>query len=172
MNIKTAKFLKDTYRLKTLIRYNNTPRVTNESVAEHSFFTTLIVYRLYDEYDFDLYIALKMALFHDIPESNLSDIPNNTKLMFPEIAKAIKDHQKAASDMIDPSMTPLIEDFENQTTKEAHIVRLADLMSILQYTKYESDLGNRYMKSIYADVSCICTQFEETLKKYKRNKQS
>lgn len=167
---KFRAFLETIYKLKTLIRYNNTPRIMNESVAEHMYFVAMIVYRLYDDYDFDLYIALRMSLFHDIPEVHLSDMPNNTKEMFPEIAAAVKKSQKSASDMIDSAMTPLVEDYENQSTKEAKIVKMADILSILQYTGQEKNLGNEYMRKIYNRVVTIADKCFDEIEVYKRAK--
>ena len=162
------RFLSETYKLKTLIRYNNTPRIGNESIAEHMYFCALIVYKLYDEFKFDLHIAIRMALFHDIPEIYLSDMPHNTKSAFPEIASAVKNSQKAASDMLDPTMTPLIEDYENQGTIEAKIVRLADLLSILQYTGQESKLGNQYMTKIFKEMKPLVDKQFKMLEGCKR----
>lgn len=162
------KFLTETYKLKSIIRYNNTPHLVNESIAEHQYFVALIVYKLYDKYNFDLYIALKMALFHDIPEIFLSDTPHNTKTMFPKIAAAAKDSQKIASDMIDPSMTPLVEDYEHQKTIEARIVRIADILSVIQYTKQEVKLGNKYMSKIYDDTKKYLNKLYEKIKEYER----
>ncbi|NJR72716.1 MAG: HD domain-containing protein [Scytonema sp. CRU_2_7] len=142
------KFLEETYHLKTLIRYNNTPRLLNESIAEHMYYVALIVYKLYEFYTFDLSVALKIALFHDIPEIYLSDMPSNTKKMFPEMKKAVQDNQKKASDLIDPTMTPFIEQYETQSSSEAKIVKLADLLSVIQYTSVEASLGNKYMDRI------------------------
>ena len=167
-NRMMMQFLSETYRLKTLIRYNNTPRIENESVAEHMYFVAIIVYKLYDVFDFDLHIALRMALFHDIPEIYLSDMPNNTKSMFPGIAKSVKQCQNAASDMLDPTMTPLIDDYENQKTLEARIVKLADLMSILQYTRQESKLGNEYMERIFKEVKPLVDKQFKKLEEQRR----
>ena len=162
------KYLSETYKLKTLIRYNNTPRIENESIAEHMYFVILIVYKLYDEYRFDLHIAMRMALFHDIPEIYLSDMPNNTKTLFPEIAVAVRNNQRAASNMLDSTMTPFIEDYENQKTIEAKVVKLADLLSILQYTGQEAKLGNQYMKHIYNQVTVEVDDHLAKIKEYKR----
>lgn len=148
INKEINKFIEQTYRLKTMVRYNNTPRIKSESVAEHMYFVTLTVYKLYEYYDFDLPTALKMALFHDIPEIYLSDIPSNTKTMFPELREINKKNLKKAIDFIDPTMAPFIEAYELQETVEAKIVKLADLLSVVQYTSLESKLGNAYMQSI------------------------
>jgi len=148
MKKELKDFLNTTYKMKSLIRYNNTPRLVDESIAEHQYFVALIVYKLYDDYKFDMKIALQMSLFHDIPEIMLSDVPSNTKRMFPEISDALRKNQKKASDMIDSTMTPLIEDYENLATDEALVVHLADILSIIQYTTQEVHLGNRYMEPI------------------------
>ncbi len=49
---KIKNFLSDIYALKSLIRYSNTFRILNESIAEHSYFVSLIVLELHNHYDF------------------------------------------------------------------------------------------------------------------------
>lgn len=44
----------DMYNLDYIVRYSNVPRIKNETVAAHSFFVALEVYKLYEEYEFDL----------------------------------------------------------------------------------------------------------------------
>ena len=40
--------LEDLYSLKHITRYNNIPRIKEESVAEHSYFVALITARLHN----------------------------------------------------------------------------------------------------------------------------
>ncbi len=152
---KLETFLENTYNLKTLIRYNNTPRILHESIAEHMYFVALTVYELYHIYTFDLLVALKMALFHDIPEIFLSDIPSNTKKMFPDMEEVSRKNQEKAINLIDSTMSPFVDSYEHQNTFEAKIVKLADILSVLQYTKMESNLGNLYMRKIYETTKPI-----------------
>lgn len=148
MNDEVNSYIKTIYMLKTLVRYNNTPRIVDESVAEHQYFVAMIVYKLYSYYNFNLSVAIKMALFHDVPEIFLSDMPNNTKSLFPEIAKSVRKSQKKACEMVDKSMSPLVEEYEDQASVESKIVKLADILSIVQYTRQESLLGNEFMDHI------------------------
>lgn len=60
--------IKDLYALKNITRFNNLSRINDESVAEHGFFVSLIVARLYRKYNFNLGKALLMATIHDIFE--------------------------------------------------------------------------------------------------------
>lgn len=163
------KFLDEVYSLKTLVRYNNTPRIVNESNAEHMYFVSIIVHKLNEFYNFDENIAIKMALFHDIPEIHLSDVPHNTKEKFPDIGNAVSNNQVQASDMIDPTMTPFVELYEKQQTVESKIVRLADYLSVLQYTKYEADLGNIHMKRIHKATQPLVQKLMEELKSNETN---
>jgi len=72
-------FLNEIYILKHIIRYNTVPKISHESVAEHSFFVTAIVLELHKYYDFDLEKALTMAVVHDFCETHISDVPRNVK---------------------------------------------------------------------------------------------
>lgn len=167
VNKDLDKFLEETYKLKRMIRYNNTPRVIDESVAEHSYFVALIVYRLYEDYDFDLHIALQMALFHDLPEIFLSDVPNNTKAMFPKLKEIMESYEFDAINMLDPSMTGFIRDYAEQKTLESMIVRAADMLSIIQYTSQEAELGNAYMGRIRDDVKPLVKKIFKALERFK-----
>lgn len=156
------EFMSDIYALKYIIRYNNTPKIQNESVAEHSFFVASIILKLYEEYDFDLTKALIMSITHDYVEIYISDVPRNVKDRFPALNESLNIVESQAWRTFFPQFEKLIEEFEDKKTKEAKIVKLADSLSILQYTKTEVKLGNEgYMKLIYDTVQ---PQVKEDLK--------
>jgi 5'-deoxynucleotidase YfbR-like HD superfamily hydrolase len=109
-----------------------------------------------------------MALFHDISEVLLSDTPHNTKKMFPKIAVAVKDCQKPAINMIDPSMIGIIENYDDQKTIEARIVKIADILSVIQYTRQEVSLGNKYMRRILDESISYTQKLYKKVEEYRR----
>ena len=117
-----ATFSKDIDVLRSLIRYQNCNRLVNESVAEHSFYVAVFVLKLREYYDFNLEVALKTALIHDIPEARISDIPHNIKLANPEVAAALeKAEEKVTIDMLSEEANALLKSFNHGDTVEGKI---------------------------------------------------
>ena len=117
-----ATFSKDIDVLRSLIRYQNCNRLVNESVAEHSFYVAVFVLKLREYYDFNLEVALKTALIHDIPEARISDMPHNIKLANPEVAAALeKAEEKVTVDMLSEEANTLLKSFNHGDTVEGKI---------------------------------------------------
>ena len=117
-----ATFSKDVDVLRSLIRYQNCNRLVNESVAEHSFYVAVFVLKLREYYDFNLEVALKTALIHDIPEARISDIPHNIKIANPEVAAALeKAEEKVTVDMLSEEANALLKSFNHGDTVEGKI---------------------------------------------------
>ena len=73
--INVADLMKD-YRLKSTIRYNNRNKITNESVAEHSFYVGLYTLEICNKLKLNHSLtkyALEKALLHDMVERDISD---------------------------------------------------------------------------------------------------
>ena len=86
------KLIKKLYSLQVLIRFNNCWRTINENVATHSYFVVLITRFLYDYYckkynniNLDFTRMLDMSIIHDLPESDISDLPNDVKIKFSKL---------------------------------------------------------------------------------------
>ena len=140
------------YNLKFIQRYSITPRITNETVAEHSFFVATYVMELYKDYKFDLNKAVQMAIIHDFAESFIGDITLSTKTMCPEL------------------VNELYREYEQRTSVESLIVKLADTMQVKQYAGNEIELGNNSitMRSIFSRAVDDIDLFERKLAVYKR----
>ena len=167
MNIKQC--INELYSLKHIIRYNNLPRIQDESVAEHSFFVSLIVARLHTQYKFNLEKALLTAIVHDISEIWISDIPRNITIEFPKLKNLISDIEDNVVIEKFPEYFTLITEFNNASTVEGIIVKYADVLSILQYAKNEVLLGsNYYMPTVIKEAEKEIKKYEKKLKKYRR----
>lgn len=78
--------------------------------------------KLREYYDFNLEVALKTALIHDIPEARISDIPHNIKLANPEVAAALeKAEEKVTIDMLSEEANALLKSFNHGDTVEGKI---------------------------------------------------
>lgn len=164
-------FITEIYGLKHIIRYNNIPKITNESVAEHTFFVTAIVLKLNNYYKFNLEKALVMATIHDFIETYISDIPRNVKNKYKKLNDVLVEVEKDAWNDIYPEYKIYIDELEENKTIEAKIVNLADTLSVLQYSSTEVKLGNEgYMKQVFIDINKKINKNIENINKMGCNK--
>ena len=159
-----ATFSKDVDVLRSLIRYQNCNRLVNESVAEHSFYVAVFVLKLREYYDFNLEVALKTALIHDIPEARISDIPHNIKIANPEVAAALeKAEEKVTVDMLSEEANVLLKSFNHGDTVEGKICQLADVLSVVLYANDEIKCGNRIFNYIAIKAIARCKEIVASL---------
>lgn len=159
------------YNLKFIQRYSVTPRITNETVAEHSFFVATYVMELYKYYKFDLNKAVQMAIIHDFAESFIGDITLSTKTMCPDLVEAVSNAEKEVMFQNFPSFIyELYREYEQRTSVESLIVKLADTLQVRQYAGNEISLGNNSvtMRNIFSRAVDDIDLFERKLAVYKR----
>ena len=163
------EFYNSVYRLSQIPRYATINRIRSEDVAQHSFFVSIIVIKLYDEYEFDLGKALLSAIVHNIPEGDISDIPHSIKVKYPKISAALKE---AELDAISKYPSIVIDGFmryEAMDSIEGLIANFADILQVHQYVVSEISLGNTNLIAILADVKQRIQNFRELLYEYKRS---
>jgi putative hydrolase of HD superfamily len=137
--------------LRNLTRYQAAPRVSSESVAEHSFFVAAYVLKLYDYYDFNLEKALRMALLHDFNEVFVSDVPFPIKSKYKALNKELeKAEYEVNCEHISKEFANEMKEFNEMTSAEGIIVEVGDVLSVVSYSKHEIELGNSsYMRDVY-----------------------
>lgn len=145
--------------LGQIIRYNNRAKIKEENVAEHTFYVAATVLRICKMFNLSnevKYKALEFATVHDIPEMFTGDMPYDTKVSNPELAELL---QVAEINELERNM-PEFADAYKQFCEEERIetlpflvTKLADTVSVLQYSNLEVELGNRTkeMRSINED---------------------
>ena len=147
-------------KLSTMIRYNNSTRIKDESVAEHCFYVALHVLELHSKYEFNLTSALVLALTHDLAEKEISDVPHNVKEQYIYIkyslAKAEDDFNKLNKVMeYHPQCVP--------TEMEYLILELADVISCINYSDREVSLGNTKFREIKIESLQRKNKIESTI---------
>lgn len=136
--------MKDVYNLKSLVRYQTAVRLKSESVAEHSYFVTVLVLKLHDYFEFDLEKALKIALLHDYPEIYISDIPSPVKSRFPKVREAMDEAEReVVREKLGEDYVALLQEFNDKSSPEGLICAYADICSCVQYSSLEVALGNK-----------------------------
>lgn len=146
-----STLLDRSYKLKNMKRYNNAMTIKEESVAEHSFYVALFtLYLGLDKglSDEDLLKDLIVALCHDLPEIDISDIPHNIKYNNKELEKLCS--QEEAKWYISNMPIDLIS--KTNSFEMSDIVKAADNLSVIQYSENEVKLGNSYFKNILEDA--------------------
>lgn len=163
-----ATFSKDIDTLRHLIRYQNCPRLINESVAEHSWYTSVLVLKLREYYNFNLEIALKTALVHDCMESKISDIPHNIKQANPELAKAIEHAEdNITRSMLSDEAFELMKAFNSGSTPEGLACQLGDVLSVVLYANAEIKAGNSTFNYIAIKAISRCKEVIDKFDEYR-----
>lgn len=163
-----ATFSKDIDTLRHLIRYQNCPRLINESVAEHSWYTSVLVLKLREYYKFNLEIALKTALVHDCMESKISDIPHNIKQANPELAKAIEHAEdNITRSMLSDEAFELMKAFNSGSTPEGLACQLGDVLSVVLYANAEIKAGNSTFNYIAIKAISRCKEVIDKFDEYR-----
>jgi len=146
-----CSFFEDVDKLRDIKRYSIAPVNNPETVAEHSFFVATYVLKLYEYFKFDLQKALSLALLHDFSEVFISDVPHPIKKRVPALKTAIEQAEEAVNrEMLSDTMADWLIEFNEGSSPEGRAAALADVLSVVSYTKHELILGNSdYMKQVY-----------------------
>jgi len=162
-------------RLSCIIRYNNTPKIAGESVAEHSFFVTFLVMLvsdyLVDSFGLEIDRAklMKMALLHDIEEVISGDIIKILKSggFKNELEKMNERSMQYLTGMLDPKQGEQYYDLWHQTkTKdsiESQLLDFCDLFAVVIYSIRECHLGNKYFREILQYAAKNIGAFKEEI---------
>lgn len=170
INSNLTQYLSSIDNLRNLVRYQAAPRVSQETVAEHSFFVTAYTLKLHDYFDFDLEKALRIAILHDFAEAYISDVPHPIKMKFPKLTEELEKAEYGInSEYISEEFAKDLEGFNNASTPEGCIVEISDVLSVITYSKYEIELGNsQYMKDVLNRSITRLNNMLENCSKYLR----
>jgi putative hydrolase of HD superfamily len=146
---KLANFLFETRILKYIpragLQFLKGP--IKENLAEHTFYTAMVAWVLAKMDGEDEEKAVKMALIHDLTEGRGGDRDLINKIYGGEIdeekiiGEISKDHE-----LKEFKIKNLIEEFLQEKTLEAKIVKDADVLSEILMEKDCLDLGNQKAK--------------------------
>lgn len=171
INSNLSDYLYNVNSMRNLVRYQAAPHVSSETVAEHSFYVAAYVLKFHDFYEFNLEKALRMALLHDFSEVFISDVPYPIKSKYKDIQKALdKAERQVNIDYVSEDFANEMEEFNNMSTVEGIIVELADVMSVVSYSKHEIELSNsKYMRDVYNKSIPRYTRILTKAEKYLRS---
>lgn len=114
----------------------------DQSVAEHTLRMSQTAFALAQlDGHVDAQRLVAMCLFHDLPETRVSDHNNVTKRYnIPDESSAIADQTRDLP--FGPHVASLIDEFEAGETREAQLARDADQLEMLLELKRLQDIGN------------------------------
>jgi 5'-deoxynucleotidase YfbR-like HD superfamily hydrolase len=162
-------------RLSCIIRYNNTPKICGESVAEHSYYVTflamLVSDYLVDRFGLEIDRAklLKMALLHDVEEVLSGDIIKILKSggFKKELEKMNERSMQYLTGMLEPKQGEQYYELWHQTkTKdslESQLLDFCDLFAVVIYSIRECHLGNKYFREILQYAAKNIGAFKEQI---------
>lgn len=148
-------------RLAQIKRYHSTPMHQNETVAEHSFYVTIIARALCGLLEergekVDKLEVMEKALVHDMEEMFSGDIAQPFKHADPELRKLIHKLNESSVDKAFEGLPPdlakhfrfLWDDYNKENKLEDQIVKISDKLSLVAYCIEQMKLGNQYMAEI------------------------
>lgn len=150
----------DIYELGELVRYNTRTKIKKQCVASHTAYvsqTILEICTILNIDDETTFKALKYGIIHDIPESKTCDIPYNVKKDIPFLNSVMKEAELKVMEEYYPHLKEEFIKFtkaEEEEKIEGIIVKLADVVDVLRYSRREILLGNKTdeMNNIYKDA--------------------
>lgn len=167
MNEQDQDFFMRSYSLEYTKRYSMKPVVHQESVATHSYFVALGVLMMSNDYEFDVGLAVKIALCHDLAEMEISDVNHLVKKNFPGVAIALK----LAEDEIVMNFPDQVKEYchlYHGDTPEALVVHYCDALQCYQYAMTEINMGNRgYMVDVKDNSLMRMAKLATKLEAYK-----
>ena len=162
-------------RLSAIIRYNNTPKINGESVAEHSYYVTFAAMLVGDyltaEHGLpvDRLKLMKMALLHDVEEIISGDIIKILKSggFKEELEKMNKRSMEYLTGTLDKQLAQHYYDLwaatKSKDSLEAKLLDFVDLLVVIIYSIRECHLGNKYFLEILEYAAHTVFGFKEVV---------
>lgn len=164
----------DWLRLRHVKRFNRYPRVHDESVAEHSYFVCLfamLIARDLESHGCNINYRKLMgrATIHDAEETVIGDLDGPLKKENPEIRDRLVEIGKdvVANLLFGCGADATIAgdwQYAKKYDIEGDIIRLADLLSVVQYVASEVALGNISILDTTLDLRSWCREVWKNVK--------
>lgn len=165
-------------RLSCIKRFNNTPRLGEESVSEHSFsvaFLSMLVgnYLEKEGLKFDKPRLMPMALVHDMEEIISGDIIKVIKSggFKKELDKLNTASMEFLTNVLGEEgeiYLDLWKEAKEKNTIEAKIIDLLDMVACILYCVKEIHLGNKYFREVLEYAVKKVLKFSQKIPEAKR----
>lgn len=168
-------------KLSTMPRFMGSALFHPQSGSDHSFRITMIALVIVDDYNSRVKIkkhkisreeVLMKALFHDIEESVIGDIPTPVKYITPEFRLAVKDvEKKSMKNKVLANAGPASKEYYKlwdnaKKGPSGEIVKIADKLEGFIKINFELLHGNASLQSAYDETEQWFAENVELLQKY------
>lgn len=131
------KTLLTAWQAQFLLRYHTVPeQMERQTVGAHSYAVCILIDQLWPDSSKQL---IQAALYHDVPELILGDIPATAKWDYPEIKEAF---EKAEAKVFQDLGLVFV-----LTEEEQRRLKMADMLELVLYSHRHSH-GNDHMRTI------------------------
>lgn len=163
------------FLLNSVHRQSTIMTIKEENIAQHTFFVAYYALKISKmlnlSKDHQAKISVK-ALVHDIPEAISSDIPSNIKHRVKNLKETLDELEETT---INEYFSEIKDEFDSLKTSEKEqdidgiIIKLADVISLVQFLQNEIILGNESdsLKSAIARAKNQATNKLKELSKMK-----
>jgi len=136
--------------MRYVTRYQNTPTLDRQNIADHSFFVSLYAKLFCDVLsvsDKNRAEVLDYAVLHDLGEAISFDIPANVK-------RFTGQHSREIENIANVEMFNGHHEIKTKySSLSILLVKLADLLDCVMYAQEQISLGNRFFIPVLPEVS-------------------
>jgi len=172
-DIDMIKFVR---KLNNINRCSMYPVIRATSVAEHSFHVGAMSALISQEFlalgvYLDQLKVIQLALFHDVEESAISDIPHHVKTALRELAPQFDEVCHSVISQVTQKYPPYFKSLVQagcDGSLEWLIVKLCDSYELLCYCLEEYNMGNKQIRDILTNSDVLVTQYLRLIRKHLR----
>jgi len=143
--------LETIYDAQFINRYHTVPLGgLRQTVSAHSYAVVVLLDQLWDNCSTNLLLS---ALYHDVPEIVLGDVPATAKWSYPEVQKAFKKAEQKV-------MKDLDIDFV-LTDRELNRLKMADMLELVMYCHKLNDSNPRMKLIMQTGVNYLMDNYSQ-----------
>jgi 5'-deoxynucleotidase YfbR-like HD superfamily hydrolase len=122
-------------------RFHTLPTIGEvQSVSAHSWNVTLLINELFPDAGKQLLLA---AMYHDVAEIIIGDMPATTKWKYPDLAEALAQAEEKVERELNIQFA--------LTEREKIILKMCDMLELVLYSAEQLKLGNDYFEEVLSN---------------------
>ena len=143
--------LETIYDAQFINRYHTVPLGgLRQTVGAHSYAVVVLLDQLWDNCSKNLLLS---ALYHDVPEIVLGDIPATAKWSYPEVQKAFKKAEQKVMKDLDIEFV--------LTDRELNRLKMADMLELVMYSHKLNDSNPRMKLIMQTGVNYLMDNYSQ-----------
>ena len=122
-------------------RFHTLPTIGEvQSVSAHSWNVTLLINELFPDCGKQLLLA---AMYHDVAEVIIGDMPATTKWKYPELAEVLSQAERKVEEELNIQFA--------LTEREKIILKMCDMLELVLYSAEQLKMGNLYYEEVLSN---------------------